>query len=176
MTMKKTTNSDTEQATAEAVETMASIGKETLDTVMKFGTDAAAEGYKNAAVYGQEQLDMTKTAYDKAISYGKDNMEAMSQASALAIAGAEVCFTEMADYTRTAMAEKLDLMQRMFAVKSPQEFLDIQLEAADKSVTRVVSQTTKMNQIATESMTKACDPIKARMDEAMETFVRPYTG
>ena len=64
----------------------------------------------------------------------------------------------------------------MFAVKSPQEFLDIQLEAADKSVTRVVSQTTKMNQIATESMTKACDPIKARMDEAMETFVRPYTG
>ena len=174
MTTKKTT--DAEQATAEAVETMASIGKETLDTVMKFGTEAAAEGYKNAAAYGQEQLDVTKTAYDKAIAYGKDNVDAMSEASTMAIAGAEACFTEVADYTRTAMAENLDLMQRMFAVKSPQEFLDIQLEATNKAVTRVVSQSTKMNQIATDSMTKACGPIKARMDEAMETFVKPYVA
>ena len=170
MTTKKIANLDAEQATAEVVKTLASVGKE-IDTVMKFGNDAAAEGYKNAAAYGQEQRDMTRTAYDKAISYGKDNMEAMSHASALSFVGAEACFTEMANYTRTAVAENLDLMQRLFVAKSPQEFLDIRLEAADKSVTSAANQTTKINQIATESMIKACDPIKTRMDNAMESFL-----
>ncbi|HJN22496.1 MAG TPA: phasin family protein, partial [Rhodospirillales bacterium] len=60
---------------------------------------------------------------------------------------------------------------RLFVAKSPQEFLDIRLEAADKSVTSAVNQTTKINQIATESMIKACDPIKTRMDNAMESFL-----
>lgn len=162
MTKKKTQTSDTEQVAAEAIET--------LETVMKLGAEAATEGYKGAAAHGQDQIDMAKVGYHKAVSYGKNNLDVLSEASALAIAGVEACFGEMADWTGTAMAENLDLMQRMFAVKSPQEFFNVQVEAANKSAKRMIGQTTKISQIATESMTKAYTPIKAHMDEVMETF------
>ncbi len=173
MTTEKTTGSTAQEAAAEAVETIASAGRETLETVMKLGADTATEGYKNAAVYGRQQADMARSAYDKALSYGRDNVDAMAEASALTIAGAEACLAEMADCTKTAMAENLELMQRAFSVASPRELLDIQIEAGNRSVNLMIAQTTKMNQILTESAAKACVPIKARLDEAMEVFVKP---
>ena len=176
MTTKKTATPGAQEAASEAMETMAGVGKETLETVMKIGADAAAEGYRNVSAMSQEQVDMVKTAYDRSLGYGKQNLDAMSEASALAMNGAEACLAEMAETTRTVMAENLDLMQRMFAVKSPQELFEIQIEATNKTVNRAVAQTTKLNQIATDSLTKACAPIRARMDETMETFVKPYTG
>ena len=175
MTAKKTAAS-AQDAASEAMETMAGVGKETIETAMKVGVEAANEGYKNATAYSREQMEMAKTAYDRSLGYNKENLDAMSEASAVAMAGAEACLTEIADYTRTAMAENLDVMQRLFAVKTPQEFFEIQLEATNKTVNRAVAQTTKLNQIATDSLTKACAPIRARMDETMETFVKPYTG
>ncbi len=176
MTTRKSTDSTAQAAAVEAVETIASVGKETLETVVKIGADAATEGYRNAAAYGRDQADMAHSAYDKTMGYSRDNVDAMSEASALAIAGAEACLAEVADYTKTALAENLELMQRAIAVKSPLELFDIQIEACSRAGNRMITQTTKMNQIATESVTRACAPIKARMDKAMETFFKPYTA
>ena len=164
------------EAAAEAAEKMAAAGKETLETVMKMGADASAENYKNAAAYSKEQIDMAKGGYDKAAVYGKENLEAVSEASTAVAAGFEAYYEDVASYTKTAMAENMEMMQRFFAVKTPQEFMDLQVEAANTAVNRVVSQSTKMNQIATDTVTKAFEPIKDRLDGTVEAFVKPYVA
>ena len=176
MTTSKTTGSPAQNAAAEAVETVANVGRETLETAIRLGAEAATEGYRNAADYGTRQADMARSAYDKAVSHGRDNVDAMSEASALAFAGAEACLAEIADGARTAVAENLALMQRAFSVSSPRELLDIQIEAGNRSINRMIAQTTKINRIAADSATKASAPLKARLDAAMESFVKPYAA
>ena len=89
MTTNETIGSNAQNAAAEAAETVANAGKETLETVIKLGADAATEGYRNAADYGRQQADMARSACEKVLRYGRDNIDAVSEASALAIAGAE---------------------------------------------------------------------------------------
>ena len=50
MTTKKAATPGAQEAASEAMETMAGVGKETLETVMKIGADAAAEGYRNVSI------------------------------------------------------------------------------------------------------------------------------
>ena len=51
--------------------------------------------------------------------------------------------------------------------------MDLQVEAANLAVNRAVAQSTKMNEIAAETMTKALEPIKGRIDSTVKAFVTP---
>lgn len=164
------------QAATEAAEKMAVAGKETLETVMQMGADATAEGCRTAAAFGKEQFDVARDTYDKAAVCGKDNLNAMSESTAAVVAGWDAYCQGVVDYTTMAMAENMELMQRFLAAKTPQEFLDIQVESVNKSVNRVVAQSTKVNQIAADTVTKALEPIKTRVDDTVEAFVRPQAA
>ena len=170
------TDATHKNAATETAEQIAAAGKETLETVMKMGTEATAEGYKNAAAFSKEQLQMARDSYGKATVYGKDNLDAMSESAAAVVAGWEAYYEGVVDYTKVAMAENMDMMQRFFSVKTPQEFMDLQIEATNKAVNRVVSQSTKMNQIAADTVTKAFEPIKGRIDSAVDVLVKPYAA
>ena len=160
----------------EAVESMAAVGKETFESLMGMSTKAASDGYKNASAFGKEQIDASKVGYDKAASFGKGNMEALSAASAAALSGVEAYYEEVVDYTTKATAQNVDLMQKFFAVKTPQEFFEIQSEALNLMLSRTVSQSTKLGKMAAETVTKVADPIKARVESNVNSFVKPFMG
>lgn len=174
MERKMTENSG--QAATEAAEKIAVAGKETLETVMQMGADATAESCRTAAAFGKEQFDVARDTYDKAAACGKDNLNAMSESAAAVVAGWDAYCQGVVDYTTTAMAENMELMQRFLAAKTPQEFLDIQVESVNRSVNRVVAQSTKVNQIAADTVTKALEPVKTRIDDTVEVFVRPQAA
>ena len=115
------------------------------------------------------QVEMAKTV-------GTANLDALAEASAHAIEGAQACIAEMADYARTSVARNFDLMERLSAVKTPQEFMAIQIEAGKESVNRAVAQTTMINRIVSDSMIKASTPLSARANETVETFLKPYAA
>lgn len=112
------------------------------------------------------QVEMAKTV-------GTANLDALAEASAHAIEGARACIAEMADYARTSVARNFDLMERLSAVKTPQEFMAIQIEEGKESVNRAVAQTTRINRIVSDSMIKASAPLNARANETVETFLKP---
>jgi len=115
------------------------------------------------------QVEMAKTV-------GTANLDALAEASAHAIEGAQACIAEMADYARTSVARNFDLMERLSAVKTPQEFMAIQIEAGKESVNRAVAQTTMINRIVSDSMIKASAPLSARANETVETVLKPYAA
>ncbi|GEM_PF-1611118 len=171
---KTTVAKDTAEAAAETIETLASVSQETLKTAMNMGAEAAAEGYKNAAAMGKEQMDVTKTSYDKLMTYGKDNLEAVSAASSAAVAGAEAYYEQVMSFSKESTTEGMDVLQKVFAAKTPQEFIDLQIEAVNKSLNQAIAQTTKLNKIATDTAVKTFEPVKSRVDGTVESFVKPF--
>ena len=162
------------ETATETAEAMAAAGKETLETVMNMGTETAAEGYKNAAAAGKEGLEITKAGYEKFLTQGKENLDAVSAATATTVAGLEAYFEQMAAYTKTAMAENVEVAEKAFAAKTPQEFFEVQMEAMNKSFSRVVGQSTKLQQIGSETAAKSFEPIKAQIDRTADAFVKPF--
>lgn len=166
-------NSKTEKVAAQATEQFANASKKTFESMMKMSADATAESYKNTAAFGEEQIDAAKSGYDRAAGYGKDNLNSYSEASSAIIAGWEAYCEGVVDYAKVAATENIDLVERLCAVKTPQEAMDLQVEAANKAFNRVVTQSTKMNQIAADTMTKSFDPIKGRVNEMVDAFLKP---
>src|SRR3569832_1211868 len=97
-TTAKATKDKVTAAANDTVETIASVGKEILESVVIMSAQAAAEGYKNAAQFSKEQLDATRSGYEKFAAYGKGNLEAYSAASAAMIAGFEAYYAHLVDY------------------------------------------------------------------------------
>lgn len=172
---KAKTAAATETA-AETFETIANVGKETVETVISMSSEAAAEGYKNASAYGKESMDAMKDGYDKMAASGKDNLDACTKAYGAAFAGFEAYYNQMLDYTKKAAAQNADIVEKFYAVKTPQDLLDVQFEAMNNAVNRVIAQTTELNKITTDTMSKAIAPIKAQVESSVEAFVKPYTA
>jgi phasin family protein len=160
----------------DAVEAMATVGKETFDSMMSMSTKAASDGYKSASTFGKDQLEAAKSGYDKMAAFGKGNFEAVSASSTAALSGVEAIYEEVVDYTKTATAQNVDLMQKFFAVKTPQEFFEVQTEAMNLMVSRSISEGTKLSKLASETMTKFVTPLKARAEGNIDSYVKPFLG
>jgi len=169
-------NAKMNKTSADTAETIASVGKETFETVVSMSAQAAAEGYKNAAQFGKEQLEATKTGYEKFVTFGKGNLEAYSAASAAALSGLEAYYEEVVDYSKKAVAQNVDLMQRVSSAKTPQEMLELQFEAMNNLFNRSITETTKLNKIAAETFAKCAQPIRERVEGNVEAFVKPFVG
>ena len=117
----------------------------------------------------QEQVEMAKTV-------GAANLDALAEASTLAFDGAQACIAEMADYARSSVARNLDIVERLTAARTPQEFVAVQIEAGKDTVSRAVAQTTKINRMVGDSVVKASAPINARANETMEALLKPYAA
>jgi len=160
----------------DAVEAMATVGKETFESMMSMSTKAAADGYKSASAFGKDQLDATKAGYDKFAAFGKGNFEAVSTASTAAISGAEAYYEEVVDYAQKATALNVELMQKFFSIKTPQEFFEVQSEAMNLMVSRSISESTKLSKLAADTMTKVVTPLKARAEGNVDSYVKPFMG
>ena len=170
------TSKPKDKSAADPVETFASVGKEALESAVSMSAQAAAEGYQNAAQFGKEQLEAGKAGYEKAVVLGKGNLEAYSAASAAALSGFETYYEEIVDYTKKAVAQNVELMHRVYAVKTPQELLDLQFQAVNSLLDRSIAETTKLNKIAATAVTNAVEPLKARFEGNVDAFVKPLFG
>ncbi|MDG2034092.1 MAG: phasin family protein [Rhodospirillales bacterium] len=159
---------------AETLETVTAVGKETVEAVIAMSTEVAQEGYSNASAYGKEQLVAAKNRYEKAASAGKENFDACTAASTAAFAGFEAFCGQMLNYTKRATAENTDIVQRFYAAKTPQEVVELQFEAVNNSVNRVVAQSTELNKITADAVTKTVEPLKTQFDSSVEAFSKPF--
>ncbi len=161
---------------AETLESISTIANDAVDAAISMGSDAAAEGYKNASEFSKESMDAAKDGYDTFAANGKDNFDAYSTATSAAFAGFEALYGQVMAYTKKATAENTDIVQKFFAAKTPQDAMDVQAEAVDKSVTRVIAQSSALNEITAEMVSQSMAPIKAQFEASVEKFAKPFAG
>ena len=119
-------------------------------------------------------MDATKAAYAKWMTVGKDNLDAMQTATNAAVAGIEAYYSQLVDYNKKATAESMDVLQKSLAAKTPQEFVELQLDAANKTLNRVIAQSTKLNKLAADTAEKTYEPVKGRVETVVDSFVKPF--
>ena len=159
---------------AETLETVTAVGKETIEAVITMSTEAAHEGYKNASAYGKEQLEAAKDGYEKAAAAGRESFDAYTAASKAALGGFEAFFGQMLNYTKRATAENTDIVQKFYAAKTPQEVVELQFEAVNNSVNRVVAQSTELNKITADTVSKTVEPLKTQFDSSVEALSKSF--
>ena len=172
-TAKKKPPPGAENAT-ESFETIASFGKETAEAVLTMGSEAAAQTYKYAAAFGKEGLDSAKDDYDKLATAGQDNLDAYLGAATAAFAGFEAYSAQILDYTKKAATQNADIVQKLHDAKTPQEIIDVQFEAVNNSVNRVIAQSEELSKITADTVAKSIAPVKDQIEKSVESFVKPF--
>jgi phasin family protein len=109
--------------------------------------------------------------FEKLVSFGKDNAEAIAKSGAATVKA----FEEIAKAQQAVVAknvEKADAaVKALISVKSPTELVDLQGKLVRESLETAVSDSKKLAELATSALTAAFEPINARV-AAFQSLVK----
>jgi hypothetical protein len=160
----------------EALEAMMAAGRETMETVLKAGVDAATDSYEKAVAFGKGQMETTADGYKKAAAFGKENFETFSAVAGALTAGFEAYSAELAKVARTATEHNVAYINKALTARTPQDFATLHTETVTRSVDAALAGTVELNKIAADTMVRCAGPVKARIDTAVVDFARPFAA
>lgn len=175
-TTRKTPEEQAAKSAQDAMEAMLAVGRETMETALKTGVEAAAEGYEKMVAFGKGQIENSAEGYRKAAVLGKENLETFNAVAEAMSAGMEAYSAEFVKSVREATEQNLAFVNKALAVKTPQEFAALQVEAMTKGLDAALARSVELNKITTATMARCVGPLKARFDRAVETMSHPFAA
>ena len=173
---KTNSTKSTVDAATKTMDAMAAASKENVENFVAAGNDAANKGYEKAFAFSKEQADAMTKNYDQAATFGKENVDALVESGNIAAKGFEAFNTQFMDFAKTAMADNMAAFNKLMAVKTPQEAVEMQSEMAKSSFETMVAKTTEMSEMTTKLANDTIAPVSARANVAMETFAKPFVS
>ena len=168
MTTKKTTR------TATPVDAAVAAGKETLENVTKITQETTQKNFEQAVSVTKENMDKASEAafkgYDQYASVAKGHYDAVAKSFDILHKGFEDVSKAWYAYTRTSVDAGVDFSKKVMGAKSVNEVVDLQNEYAKTSFDSFVAESTKLSEMTVKTANEAIEPIKARVDETVETF------
>lgn len=99
--------------------------------------------------------------FDKAQTFGKEQMEALTASSAAFTKGWQSIAAETSDYTKKSFEKSRELAEKMVAVKKMDEAVQLQTEYAKSAYEDFVAGATKIGEIYTAMAKDAFKPFEA---------------
>lgn len=99
--------------------------------------------------------------FDKAQTFGKEQMEALTASSAAFTKGWQSIAAETSDYTKKSFEKSRELAEKMVAVKKMDEAVQLQTEFAKSAYEDFVAGATKIGEIYTAMAKDAFKPFEA---------------
>lgn len=159
------------------VEAAAFAGKETMDAVMKAGTEAAQKGYAQAVQMTKEQVEKTSEAmfkgYDQMNTFGKENLEAVVASSSIVAKGVENLSKEVFALAQSSFETSMNAYKAFFGVKSLREAVDLQSDVSRVQFDKLMSDSAKLAELSLKVANEAFQPIQARFNVAFEKMMKP---
>ncbi len=109
--------------------------------------------------------------FDKFVSLGKENADAVVKSGTVAMKGFEELAKASQSYVSTSTEKADAALKALFAVKTPAEFFDLQGKLARESVETVISDSRKFAELTQTVVTAAMEPINARV-AAFQSLVK----
>ena len=132
----------------------------TSKNVEEFTADAQKSIEQGVEKMAEQMEDMT--------SFGQQNMEAMVAASKRAAKAAEEMNAEVAAFTKKSYEDSMAAAKEMTSAKSVTELFEKQSAFAKSMMEAFVSESTKLNELATTAGRECMEPINARMTASAE--------
>ncbi len=167
----------------EPVEAVVAASQETVDQVVKASTVAATKSVEKVVEVSQEQVAVAAKAgvdafkaYEDAVSFGKDNFDAVLKASTLFTQGLQTINQEVFAIVQSSFDDNATLTKRAFACTSVQEVVALQNELAQGTYTKAMDQSKKITDLTVKIAEDATAPLSNQVNVTVEKFAKPLAA
>lgn len=164
-------------AASKSAESAASADRETVEQVMKAGTEAAQKGYAQAVQLTKEQVEKTSEAlyksYDQLNTFGKENLEAVVASGSIVAKGVENLSKEVFALAQSSFETSMNAAKAFMGVKSLRDVVDLQSEVSRSQFDRFMADSAKLTELSLKVANEAFQPIQARFNVALEQLLKP---
>ena len=180
-TTKKTAASAATAAQAlKPVETAVAASKETVEAVVKAGTEAATKGYEQALTMTKEQVEKMSEnlfkGYDQFSTVGKDSVDAYVKSGTILAKGYEAMGKEVMSFAQDAMEANLAMAKSLMSAKTLREVIDMQTEYSRKSLDQAMAESAKLAELSVKVTNEAFEPIQTQVNQNVERIFKPVAA
>jgi len=182
----------TEKTTAKATKTTADAAinpaeqiyaafVESTELMLKASADAALKTYDTAVSATREPaMTAIKTGglamkdYDDAIAFGRDNIDAVTESSTIAVSGLKDVGKEWVALAQKSADEIPAAVKALAACKTVKEATDLQTDFAKASFENLTATAMKFQQLSMKLATASMEPINKRFAETVSKYGKPF--
>jgi phasin family protein len=167
---------------AEAVKSLGEavvVGKETIESVVKVSTDAAAKGYDKALDLGRDQVTAAVKAhgavyqgYEDAVAFNRDTVEALVKAGTILTKGLHDLTRSLLGLTQIAIEENVAASKALLGARTVQDLIEAQAGLTRVGLDRVAEESTRLSGDSVRLIEDAVAPINDRLNAALDRLLR----
>jgi len=180
-TMEKSMSVEkTFKANQAAAEKAVKVGKETAEKAMKAGTEAVTKAYDQALSAAKETVQKTfpqaAARFEELAGLQRANLEAVFAAGTTAMKNAETFSEEVLAFNKKAMEDGVANAKKLMECKTMQEVVEMQTDLACTQLEAMLTQGTKMTDLALKMAGEIVEPMQARLGETVEKLGKPLAA
>lgn len=168
------------QEAIEPVETAVSASQETMETMVKAGTQAATKSYEQAIALTQEQVEKFSSSvfegYDDIASLGKDNIDAYVQSTNVFAKGVEAMGKEMMSFAQTSLDSSMANAKALFGATTLREFIDLQTDFSRSGFDSLVAESARLTELSVNLANETIEPLQVRLNANVEKMMKPLAA
>src|SRR3984885_6909084 len=139
----------THTATSKPTNSTMTDAQQALRTMAETGTTQAKEAYEKMSAATSEATNLNRKSYSPAVE------------------GPQVYNDKLLEFAQTNSKVAFDFAQKLLAVKSPSEFIELSTEHARKQFEVLTEQTKELTALAQQVTTATAEPLKAGVTKAL---------
>ncbi len=178
MTAKKTAASA--QDALKPMEAAVNASKETVEAVVKAGTDAATKQYEQAVSMTKENVDKASSAmfqgYDEFAELNKANVDAVITSTNTVAKGFESISKELMGFMQASVESNVVVAKKVIGAKNLQEVVDLQSDFARTSFDSLLAESAKLTELSVQVTNKAIEPLQTRAHVTVEKMMKPVAA
>ena len=179
MTAKKNTAAAQQDVLA-PVEAAVNASKETVEAVMKAGTDAYAKQYEQGVSMTKDHVEKTSAMmfknYDELVAMNKANIDAVVATTTTFAKGFETLTKELMGFAQGNVESGMATTKQLLGAKNLQELMDLQSEYGRTLFDSCVAESAKIAEMSMKTANEAFAPIQERVQVTVETVTKPVAA
>jgi phasin family protein len=179
MTAKNPKATYTAAESVKQIEDAVAVHKETIETVVRAGADAATKGVDRAVAMTKEQVEAAVKAgavafknYEDMLQFGRENVEAVVKAGSIVAKGVQDLSHQWVVLAQASIDEQVAVGKALIGAKSIKEVVDLSSTAAKTGFDKLFAEGSKLSQASTKVAEEAISPLTTRMSAAVEKFFK----
>lgn len=153
------------------------VNQETIETVLKAGTQAASKSYEQVLAIAQEQVERASqslfTHYDEAAGFGLDNVDACVLSGTALSRGVEAMSREVMALVQSAVEVNVATTKALLGATSVRELVDLQAALSRRSLETVMAESARLTDLGFAVASDTVEPIQARVNATVDRLMKP---
>jgi hypothetical protein len=183
----------TEKTTAKATKTIEAAATpaeqiyaafvESAELMMKASADAARKTYDTAisatrepAVNAMKAGGLAMKDYDEAVAFGRDNIDAVTEAGAIAVHGMQDAGKEWVGLVQKSADEIPAAVKALAACKTVKEAAELQSDLAKSSIETFTAAALKFQQLGFKIAGASIEPLNKRFSDAVSKYSKSFAA